>query len=72
MTPVRLSDEDVERIAQRVVEKLYESKLVRAPKSPANDNMQSVVHTTGSVSKERSTELLARVRAKRARKGVVY
>lgn len=62
-----LSDDDVERIAQRVVEKLYESKLIRKPKLPANDNMQSVAYATEGVSVERSAYLLARQRAKRAR-----
>lgn len=67
-----LTDDDVERIAQRVVEKLYESKLIRKPKLPANDNMQSVAYASDGVSQERRAEIRAAIRARRARRGVVY
>lgn len=66
---IQLSDADVERIAARVVEKLYESRLIRRPK-PVNDNAEGGAYATDRISGSRA-ELRERVRAKMARKGVI-
>lgn len=67
---VTLSAADVERIADRVVQKLYESKLVRRPRGAANENGERSANLR--ISPERRAEIAAAIRARRRKQGVIY